>query len=77
MSRAIKVEDDIYDKLNELRTGRETFSDVIRPLLIARARILEVMDTLESQLRFREWQRKNLDELHAATSGRISSPIRE
>jgi len=63
MSKAIKVEDHVYNSLNQLRVGRQTFSDVIEDLLKSRLHILEAMDALEGQLKFREWQRGELEKL--------------
>ena len=60
MIRVIKVEDKIYDELDKLRIGRQTFSDVVTDLLGGRLRILEAMSALEGILRFREWQRDEL-----------------
>jgi len=63
MSRVIKVEDQVYKKLDQLRVGRQTFSDVIEDLLRSRNKILEAMNVLEGQLKFREWQREQLVQL--------------
>ncbi|MBA7585856.1 hypothetical protein ES708_27846 [subsurface metagenome] len=46
MSRAIKVEDKVYDQLDELRGKRETFSAVVARLLIVFNVIKQVSDTL-------------------------------
>jgi len=64
MSRAIKVEDQIYGELDQLRVGRQTFSDVIKDLLKSRITILEAMNMLEGIVRFREWQREQLEKLN-------------
>jgi len=69
MSKPIKVSSQVYDELDKLRVGRQTFSDVIEDLLAGRLKILEAMDMLEGQLKFREWQRQKLEEF-AATQGR-------
>lgn len=63
MSKVIKVEDQIYQQLDTLRIGRQTFSDVIDDMLIARLRMLEAINVLEGSLRFREWQREQLEKL--------------
>ena len=63
MSKVIKVEDRIYQSLDQLRVGRQTFSDVIDGLLGGRLKILEAMSMLEGILRFREWQREKLEKL--------------
>lgn len=58
MSKAIKVDDTLYNQLDRLKTGRQTFSDVINELLKARLTIFEALSALEGQLKFREWQQK-------------------
>lgn len=62
MSKVIKVEDQTYQELDQLRVGRQTFSEVVKELLRSRLKILEAMDVLEGQLRFREWQREQLNQ---------------
>lgn len=69
MSKVIKVETQVYDELDKLRVGRQTFSDVIEDLLKSRLKILEAMNMLEGQLKFREWQRQKLEELATAREG--------
>jgi len=61
MSKVIKVDNQVYDVLDMLRTGRQTFSDIIEELIFARIKMLETMDTLERVLRFREWQRGKIE----------------
>lgn len=63
MSKLIKVEEAVYNQLDTLRAGRQTFSDVVDELLTGRLRMLEAMNLLEGVLRFREWQRERLDEI--------------
>ena len=69
MSKVIKVEDHIYKSLDQLRVGRQTFSDVIEELLKSRLLILNAMNALEGQLKFREWQRDQLEKLAATREG--------
>jgi len=64
MSKVIKVEEAIYNQLDTLRVGRQTFSDVIDDLLTGRLRILEAIQMLEGTLKYREWQRERLDKLN-------------
>lgn len=64
MSKPIKVEDKIYDELDQLRVGRQTFSDVVENLLKARLSVLQLMSVLEGQLAFREWQREELEKIN-------------
>ena len=60
MSKVIKVEEAVYNQLDTLRTGRQTFSDVVDDLLTARLRMLEALNLLEGSLRYREWQQERL-----------------
>lgn len=63
MSKAIKVEDQVYDDLDQLRGKGETFSQVIEGFLEARSKILEMVPDLESSLRYRQWQEDQLREI--------------
>jgi len=66
MSKVIKVEEAVYNQLDTLRVGRQTFSDVIDDLLTGRLKILEAMNMLEGVLQYREWQRERLEKATAA-----------
>jgi len=61
MSKVIKVEEQVYDQLDKLKARGETFSQVIGDLLGARLQIFRLLDVLEGQLKFREWQRERLE----------------
>lgn len=63
MSKQIRIEDKVYDELDKLRIGRQTFNDVIEDLLKGRLKILEAFNMLEGVIRYREWQREQLDKL--------------
>lgn len=54
MSKAIKVEDHVYQALDLLRAKRATFSDVVEGLLQLRVKTLELMNVLEGDLRNKE-----------------------
>lgn len=56
MSKAIKVEDHVYQALDLLRAKRATFSDVVEGLLKLRQQTMELMNVLEGQLKYGEWQ---------------------
>jgi len=58
MSKAIKVEDHVYQALDSLRTKRVTFSDVVEGLLKLRVQTMELMNALEGQLRYEDFQHK-------------------
>lgn len=76
MSKVIKVENHIYTALDQLRVGRQTFSDVIEELLKSRLKILEAMSALEGQLKFREWQREQHDAMSQARAERADLEAR-
>ena len=46
MSKTIKVEDQVYDRLEEIREKRETFSECVERLLKVYDTIKTVSDTL-------------------------------
>ncbi|MBA7545292.1 hypothetical protein ES705_37658 [subsurface metagenome] len=60
MSRAIKVEDQVYDELDSIRTKGQTFSQVIEELLACRLKLFETLNMIEGQLRYQEWKQKEL-----------------
>lgn len=69
MSRAIKVEDKVYQDLDAIRTKGQTFSQVIEDVLKSRRKIFDLLSVLEGQMDYREWQRKRLEELQLAGRG--------
>ena len=66
MSRAIKVEDKIYQELDDIKVKGETFSQVIETLLSGRKSVYTFLNVLEGTYNFREWQRQELERLQAA-----------
>jgi len=60
MSKMLKVNDQVYHELDALKVGHQTFSDVIRELLAARLKTFEFINVLEGQLKYREWQQREL-----------------
>jgi len=71
MSRAIKVEDQVYQELDLIREKGETFSQVVATLLSSRKAVFEFLNVLEGQLNFREWQRKELERLQNQESAAL------
>ena len=65
MIKHIKVDDQVYNELDQLRASRQTFSEVVAALLKGRIKVLETMDALESPLKYREWQAQRLREAQA------------
>ena len=61
MIKTIKLEERTYHQLDQLRGKRETFSDAVATLLLARLKVLELSSVLEGQLKYREWQREQLE----------------
>ncbi len=61
MSKAIKVEDQVYDELERLRRKGETFSDVVGDLLGTREKLCGLIDILRDEVRFNEWKLEQLD----------------
>lgn len=47
MSKSIKVSQEVYDQLERLRQKRETFSDVVKKLVICRRRVVETYYIIE------------------------------
>ena len=66
MSRAIKVEDKIYQELDDIKVKGETFSQVIETLLSGRKSVYTFLNVVEGTYNFREWQRQELERLQAA-----------
>ena len=60
MSRAIKVEDQVYLELDMIREKGETFSQVVERLLQARLKMFEILSMVEAVLRYQEWKQKQL-----------------
>ncbi len=76
MSRAIKVEDQVYQELYTIRTKEQTFSQVIEEILKARSQIFELLYVLEGQLNYREWQRAKFDAMTQARAERADLEAR-
>ena len=67
MSKVIKVEGKIYDELDRLRGRRQTFSQVIEELLIARERLVELYQGLQPQSLYRDQAHEAPAPLHDAS----------
>lgn len=66
MSKVIKVENHIYDKLDRIKDKGQTFSQIIEELLSVRGSLFNMLNVLEGQLKYNEWKAKRLQELEAA-----------
>lgn len=69
MSKPIKVDDEIYQRLDQLRAKGETFGQVIEVLLDARLSVLQLINVLEGQLKYRQWQEDRLKQLSGNEEG--------
>lgn len=58
MSRAIKVEDQVYQELDLIRDKGETFSQIIERLLEARLKMFEVLNMIEGVLRYEKFKQE-------------------
>lgn len=66
MSKLIKVDVAVYDRLDQIRGRGETFGQVIGNLLDARDGLFDLLNVIEGSLKFRDWQRRRLEEAAAA-----------
>lgn len=66
MSKTVKLEDQVYTRLDDFRDKHETFSEAVERLLRARDDMCRLVDVLEGQIRFKEWQREQLEKTPAA-----------
>lgn len=58
MSKQIRIEDHVYDKLEAFRDKRETFSEAVERLLGAWDEVRKLADILEGAAKFRESQKE-------------------
>ncbi len=58
MSRAIKVEDQVYTELDLIRDKGETFSQIIERLLQARLKMFETLNMIEGTLRYEKFKQE-------------------
>ncbi len=70
MSKVIKVDDQVYANLDQLRSKGETFGDIIAMLISARLRVLELWSILEGQLKYADYREEKLKTLGKAARAR-------
>lgn len=58
MSRAIKVEEQVYLELDMIRDKGETFSQVVERLLEARVKMFGIITEIEGVLKYQKWQQE-------------------
>ena len=63
MSRAIKVEDQVYTELDLIKSKGETFSQVVERLLEARLKMFEALNMVEGVLRYQEYKQQQMQKL--------------
>lgn len=68
MSKQIRLDDDTYLKLDQMRGKGESFNLAVRALLDARLKMLELISVLEGQIKYREWQDGRLKALRSDTT---------
>ena len=65
MSKTIKLDDQVYQDLEEFRDKRQTFSEAVENLLGARAQFCQLINVLEGRIRFEEWKRQKAEKPEA------------
>lgn len=70
MSKTIKLEDQVYNQLDDLRGKGDTFSDVVQQLLRTREEIFDMIETLERNTDYVGYKQRQLQDLQAAVAGR-------
>lgn len=65
MSKAIKVEDQVYLALDQIRGKSETFSQVIEELLEHRTQFFLLVNSIEKRAKYHEWRARQAIEASA------------
>lgn len=63
MSRTIKVDNQVYEQLEQLRRKRETFSQAVDRLLKVYETLSQAVGIMEGQVSFIDWQREQLEKM--------------
>lgn len=61
MSKTIKLEDAVYDKLTRLMGAKETYSQVVGKVLMMFDKLGALRDVLEGAIEYRKGQTERLD----------------
>lgn len=67
MSKTIKLEDKVYDKLTDLMGPKETYSQVVERILFLFDKMGELQNVLEGAIAFRAGERERAEK-QAATN---------
>ena len=60
MSKTVKLEDSVYNRLEDFRDKRETKSQAVDRLLTMQEGIVGLQNVLEGQINFQEWKEREL-----------------
>jgi len=74
-AKTIKLEEPVYNRLDQFRGKRETFSQAVERLLTLLDRVGELRSVLEGQIEYAEFKRKQLEKQAAAVGQRDSKAL--
>jgi len=72
MSKTIKLEDQVYGKLDEFRGKHETYSQAVERLLELLSKVGELRSILEGQVNYAQFKATKLEELKEKVTSRDS-----
>lgn len=70
MSKSIKISEEVYERLEQFRDKRESFSQAVERLLDMVDRLGELREVLGGPVKFREWEREKSREVDSADAVR-------
>lgn len=73
MSKMIKLDDQVYNRLENFRNKGETFSEAVERLLEFPRRIRDAINIVKGQQAYQEWLQKHPDAL-STEPGKRSGP---
>lgn len=75
VSKTVRLEDDVYARLEAIRLKRETFSETVSRCLTLLERLGDLMNTVEGQKAHAEWQKRELQGLKTFDPGGDSPEV--
>jgi len=69
-AKTVKLEEPVYNRLDQFRGKRETFSQAVERLLTLLDRVGELRSVLEGQIEYAEFKRKQLEKQAAAVGAK-------
>ncbi len=63
MRKTIKVDEQVYNDLDNFREKRETFSQAIVRLLALMSKVGELRSILEGGIKYEQWRKDELDKI--------------